>query len=201
MKKLLTTLFVLTLVTAVFTGPIFAHNLQRQMGHYNNDHHYNSETRNYNRIELSQDQIDQIAKIREDFYNQTEEIRTQIRDLKYKLNNLEFRGASRAEIGEVEDQIEELLIKMDEKRANNQEKMESVLTEKQLDLLAENRSSYDRGFTDDSARGYSDQMFLGHHNNFGPGMMGMMHWGSFENRDGNRNNRDYNRGYGSGWCH
>ncbi|MGM0549005.1 MAG: Spy/CpxP family protein refolding chaperone [Bacillota bacterium] len=203
MKKVLTSLFVITLIAAVFTGTIFAHNSQRQMRDYNENHHYNSETRDYNRIELNQEQLNQIADLRDDFYNQTEKLQAQIRDLKYELRNLEFRGASNKEIGEIEDQLEELLVEMDQKRAEHQQKIESVLTDEQLDLLAENRSqyqeNYQRRFKDDYNRSTDNRMFLGHHNGFGPDMMGMMGWGFSGNRNGNR----YHQGYGSGpgWCH
>lgn len=206
MKKLLTSLFVITLIAAVFTGTIFAHNSQRKMRDYDENHHYNSESRNYNRIDLSQEQINQIADLREDFYNQTETLQKQIRDLKYELSNLEFRGASNREIGQIEDELEELLAEMDEKRIEHQQKMESVLTDEQLDLLAENRDqyqeNYERRFDQDYNRGNANHMFLGHHNSFGSGMMGMMGWG-FSGRDNNPSGRSYNQnyGYGPGWCH
>lgn len=153
MKKLLSILLVLAFVVTVFTGGIFAHGPQSKMGSSANQPRFNEDSREfgigYNRIELSEEQINEIADLRNEFYNETEELRDQLRDLNYELRELEFRGASNAEIGEVEDKIEEVLVQMDEKRVSNQEKIESVLTEDQLALIEENRLNYEdrsRGF-------------------------------------------------------
>jgi len=216
MKKVLVSLLVMAFVVTVFTGGIFAQGPQSKMGAANNQNRYNMSDRDfgvgYNRIELSEEQINEIADLREEFYNETEKLRDQLRDLNYEIRDLEFRGASNAEIGQVEDQIEEILVQMDEKRITNQEKMESVLTEEQLNLIEENRLNSEERFqgrfnSDFGPRsqstgrnGYS--MF---YNNFGHGMMGR---GFSDSRDNNLGygmmGRGYNNqafGYGSGWCH
>ena len=146
MKKLLAALLVMTFVVTVFTGGIFAQGSKTMMGSANNQPRYNADGREYgagyNRVELSEEQINEIADLRNEFYNETEELRDQLRDLNRELRDLEFRDASNAEIGEVEDRIEEVLIQMDEKRTANQEKMESILTEEQLNLIEENRLGF-----------------------------------------------------------
>ena len=218
MKKLLTALLVMVVLGAVFTGAVFAHGSQSNMGAANNQPRYNAGEKNYgdgvgyNRIELSQEQINEIADLREEFYDETDELRDQMRDLNREIRDLEFRGASNAEIGEIEDKIENILIKLDEKRAANQQKMEAVLTEEQLNLIEENRLNTEDRFQDRNnndfglgsqrigRRGYSS-----FNSGFGYGMMGRGFSGSRNNNFGYGmghrayNNRDF--GYGAGWCH
>src|SRR6056297_3650535 len=120
MEKLLTGLMVIVLTAVLLTGAVSAHGPQSKMGAANNQPRYNMSDRDfgtgYNRVELSEEQINEIADLREEFYNQNEELRDQLRDLNREIRDLEFRGASNAEIGEIEDQIEELLVQLDEKR-------------------------------------------------------------------------------------
>ncbi len=218
MKKLLTGLMVMAFVVVLFSGGVFAQGAQSKMGAANQPR-YNMSDRDfgvgYNRVELSEEQINEIADLRNEFYNETEELRDQLRDLNHEIRDLEFRGASNAEIGQVEDQIEELLVQLDQKRTANQQKMESVLTEEQLNLIEENRSnfeesiqgrfknnlrsnfqrSYGRGgasrfnseFGGRGMRGRS-RGFFGSRDQYGSGMMGR-----------NYQSRDF--GYGPGWCH
>ena len=218
MKKLLTSFLVMIFVLTVFSGGVFAQGPNSHMGSTNNQSGYNSDRREYNtgynRIELSEEQINEIADLREEFYNETEELREQFRDLNRELRDLEFRGASNAEIGEVEDRIEEVLIELDEKRISNQEKIESVLTEEQLNLADENRFNaqerYEEGFNNDfrnrSQRSYSRDGYSRFDNYFGHGMMGRGFSGRrYDGFRGGRsyNNRDFGYGpsYGPGWCH
>lgn len=197
MKKLLIIFLVMAFVVTVFAGGVFAHGSQSKMGAANNQPRYNMSDRDlgvgYNRVELSEEQINEIADLRDEFYNETEELRDQLRDLNRELRDLEFRGASNAEIGEVEDKLEGVLIQMDEKRSANQEKMESILTEEQLNLIEENRLNYEERFqgrfNSGFGHGMMDRGFSGSRNDdFGNGMMGRSY-----------NNRDF--GYGAGWCH
>lgn len=214
MKKLLTALLVMVVLGTVFTGAVFAHGSQSKMGAANNQPRYNSDQRNYGvgylRVELSQEQINEIADLREEFYNETEELRDQMRDLNRELRDLEFRGASNAEIGEIEDKIEAVLVQMDEKRIANQERIESVMTEEQLQQVEENRLNY-------------EERFQGRNNNeFGPRShmeYGRDGYANFDDRfshrmmgrgfSGNRNDRfrssrnynDRDFGFGGGWCH
>ena len=93
----------------------------------------------YNLVELTDSQTDKIAEFRDEFYNDTEELRDEMRSLNREIRDLEFRGVSNAEIGEVEDKLEEVLTEMDEKRIDHQEKLESILTDSQLETIEENR--------------------------------------------------------------
>lgn len=217
MKKLLTALLVMVVLGTVFTGVVFAHGSQSKMGSAaNNQPRYNSGERsygvNYNRIDLSEEQINEIADLREEFYNETEELRDQLRDLNHEIRDLEFRGASNAEIGQVEDQIEEVLVQLDEKRTANQEKMESVLTEEQLNLIEENRlNNEDRfqgrsnnDFGPGAQRNYGRDGYSRFNFGFGHGMMGRGFSGSRDQYGSGMMGRNYQSrafGYGPGWCH
>jgi Spy/CpxP family protein refolding chaperone len=217
MKKVLTVLMVMAFVVTMFAGGIFAHGPQSNMGPANNQPRYNMSDRDfgtgYNRVELTEEQINEIADLREEFYNETEELRDQLRDLNRELRDLEFRGSTNAEIGEVEDKIEEVIVQMDEKRITNQEKMESVLTEEQRNLIEENRLNaeerfqgrFNNDFGPGSQRSYGRDGDLRFKSGFGHGMMGRGFSGSRDDSFGygmmgrNYNNRDF--GYGPGWCH
>jgi len=215
MKKLLTALLVMVVLGAVFTGAVFAHGSQSNMGAANNQPRYKAGERNYgdgvgyNRIELSQEQINEIADLREEFYNETEELRDQMRDLNRELRDLEFRNASNAEIGEVEDKLENVFMQMDEKRMANQENIAEVLTEEQLNLIEENRlgnedrfqGRFNNDFGHHSNRSYGRNGHSRFNDGFGHGMMGR---GFSGNRNDGFNSRNYNDrefGYGAGWCH
>lgn len=215
MKKLLTGLLILMLVGTVFTGAVFAYGSHSKMGKSNGHYNYNGDDSGYGngylRVELSQEQIDQIADLRNDFYNETEELRDQFRDLKRELRDLEFRGASNAEIGEIEDKIETVLIKMDEKRLENQEKIKSVMNEEQLKIIEENRLNYEEGFQgrfndnfgpkSDDNYGNRDRHSM-FNSGFGHGMMrGFFSGSRHHGFNGRRNFEDRNLGYGPGWCH
>lgn len=216
MKKLLTTLLVMVFLGTVFTGAVFAQGPGSMMSSSNYQPRYDGDQREYgvgyNRIELSEEQINEIADLREEFYNETEELRDQMRDLNREIRDLEFRGASYAEIGEVEDEIEAVLVQMDEKRIAHQEKIESVLTEEQLAAIEENRLNYEdrfqgrynNEFGPGHHMGYGRRSFsnrgFGHHgfDGHGYGMMGR----GFNGRgidDSFRSGRGF--GYGAGFCH
>ena len=215
MKRLLTVLLVMAFIVTAFAGVSFAQGSQSKMGAANNQPRYNAADNGnygigYNRIELSEEQINQIADLREEFYNETEELRDQMRDLNFELRDLEFRGASNEESGAVEDKIEAVLVQMDEKRTTNQEKMEAVLTEEQLALAEENRQNFegrfqgrfDNDFGPRSSRSYGKNRHSGFRDDFGSGMMGRnFHGNRNDSFRGSRayNNRDF--GYGPGFCH
>ncbi|MGP3779669.1 Spy/CpxP family protein refolding chaperone [Halanaerobium saccharolyticum] len=214
MKKLLISLMVLAFVVSVFTGAVFAQGPQSKMGPAANQPRYNEDAGEfgigYNRVELSEEQINEIADLRNEFYTQTEDLRDQLRDLNRELRDQEFRGASNAEIGEIEDKIEEVLVQMDEKRLSNQEKIEAVLTEEQLALIAENRQNYEEryqnrfnnDFGPGSQRGFGRSGYSRFDEDYHYGMMGRSNFGA--RSGGFRSGGAYNRsvsGFGPGWCH
>lgn len=224
MKKLLTILLVISLL-GISAGIVFAHGPHHQIdrGHYRNRYDQGEAYRNdYQRIELSQDQLDQIADLREEFYNQTEDLRSELRTLNRELRDLEFRQASYDKIEEVEAEMEDLLVQLDEKRSAHQKDIEAVLTEKQLSLIEENYyqsgKRFNQDFKDDfnyrhqngfnrhpqfsdrrdsfSGRGFSS---FGHHRGFG--MMGMGR-GFYRGHHGyQRDGYGSGFGFGPGWCH
>jgi len=216
MKKLLTTLLVMVFLGTVFTGAVFAQGPGSMMSSSNYQPRYDGDQREYgvgyNRIELSEEQINEIADLREEFYNETADLRAQLQDLNREIRDLEFRGASYAEIGAVEDEIETVLVEMDEKRIAHQENIEAVMTEEQLQQIEENRLNYEERFQgrynnefgprsqmDYGRNSFSNRAF-GHHgfDEYGYGMMGR----SFNDRGRTgsfRSNRGF--GYGAGFCH
>ncbi|MGM0549384.1 MAG: Spy/CpxP family protein refolding chaperone [Bacillota bacterium] len=139
MKKILAVLLVMGFIAVSFTGISFAQGPGMNSGGRN----YNSQSRGtdvgYNLVELTDSQTEKIAEFRDEFYNDTENLRDEMRNLNREIRDLEFRGASNAEIGEVEDKLEEFLTEMDEKRIDHQENLESILTDSQLETIEENR--------------------------------------------------------------
>lgn len=229
MKKLFTILLVMTFAATAFAGIGLAQGPQGHMGstgpRYDGDRNYED---GYNRVELNEEQINEIADLREEFYNETEELRDQLRDLNRKRRDLEFRGADYSEIGKVEDKIENVLSQLEQKRIDHQDKIESVMTEEQLERIEENRLNseerYQNRFDRDYRSSYGPRsgqfgrgrssFGRGRHHGFaydGYGMMGrfnagfdrggygMMGFNSDFGYRQNRSNRSF--GPGAGWCY
>lgn len=230
MKKLFIILLVMTFAVTSFAAVGLAQGPQGQMGgtgpRYNSDRNYED---GYNRVELNEEQINEIADLREEFYNETEELRDQLRDLNRERRDLEFRGAAYAEIGEVEDKIENVLSQLEERRISHQEKIESVMTEEQLRRIEENRLNYEERYQNRSDRDYRSSYgprsgnfggrgrssfgrgrhhgsaydgygMMGRYNTgFGHGGYGMMGFNSASGYRSNRSNRSF--GPGAGWCY
>ncbi|PUU88795.1 MAG: hypothetical protein CI947_1841 [Halanaerobium sp.] len=98
-------------------------------------------------IELLTDyQIEKIMGFKDEFYNDTEELRNELKSLIREIRDLEFRGASDAEIREVEDKLEQVLSKIDEKRIEYQKNIESILTGSQLETIEENHFKFQETF-------------------------------------------------------
>ena len=210
MKKLFIILLVMTFAVTAFTAVGLAQGPQGQMGA--KGARYDADSRsykdNYNRIELNEEQVNEIADLREEFYNETEDLRDQLRDLNRELRDLEFRGANYAEIGEVKDKIEDVLSQFEQKRVAHQEKIESVMTEEQLQRIEENRSNYEERFqgsykndfgprSDKRRNSFSNRGFRHHNGNSGYGMMGRFNYNF--SYSPNRSNRSF--GHGAGWCY
>lgn len=125
-------------IAVSFAGVGFAQGSGMNSGGRN----YNSQAKGtgvgYNLVELTDSQTDKIAEFRDEFYNDTEELRDEMRNLNREIRDLDFRGASNAKIGEIEDKLEEVLTEMDEKRIDHQENIESILTASQLESIEEN---------------------------------------------------------------
>lgn len=218
MKKTLTALLVMILVGTAFTGLAAAHGPQSMMGRgYNRNFSSNSQGRynnEYNRIELSDEQINEIANLRDEFYDESQNLRNELRDLNREARNLEFQGAAYSEIAKVEDRIEDLFEELDAKRAAHQKKIEAVLTQEQLEMIEDNRRNYEdrfqgrynnefgpRSHMGFGRNGFSNRGF-GHHNGYGMmgghGMMngyGMMGgYGGYGMMNGHGMMRGYNFG-------
>ena len=198
MKKILTGVLVMTFLVTAFVGLTYAHGPQGKGG-YNSGYNANPGDYGigYRQIELTESQLDKISEYREEFYNESEELREKLRDLNWELRDLYMTDASNEEIGAVEDRIEAALEELEQMRAANQEKIESILTEEQLQQIEENRVSFERRFEDEDfdrfGRGYSDNRFndrFSYRSHMGPGMMGQ----------GFNNNFGPYGGYGPGAC-
>lgn len=139
MKKTLTVLLIMGFIAVSFAGFSFA----QGPGMNSDGRNYNSKAKStgvgYNLVELTDSQTEKISDFRDKFYNDTEDLRDELRSLNREIRDLEFRGASNAEIGEVEDKQEEVLNEMGEKRIEHQENLESILTDSQLETIEEKR--------------------------------------------------------------
>ncbi len=209
MKKLLTGFLVMTFVVTAFVGMTYAQGPQAKSGRsYNNEaHNYGTD---YRQVELAESQIDKMSEYRAEFYNESEELRDQLRELNWELRDLYMKDAANEEIGRVKDEIEVLAEEMNEMRTANQEKIQSILTDEQLQVIEENKENFQNRFDDDRSGRFNRD------SQFGPGMMDRRSGSSsFQGRDfdqgygmrsssrGNRFNQDFAgfSGYGPGFCH
>jgi Spy/CpxP family protein refolding chaperone len=209
MKKLLTGFLVMTFVVTAFVGMTYAHGPQGKYGA-----EYNQDSRNfgsgYSQVEMTESQIDKMSEYRAEFYNESEEIRDQLRELNWELRDLYMKNATNEEIGRVKDEIQVLAEEMNEMRIENQEKIQSILTDEQLQMIEENSANFQNRFDDDRFGRFNRD------SQFGPGMMdGRSGYRSFQGRDfdqgygmrsgmmGNRFNQNFDgfSGYGPGFCY
>ena len=162
MKKLVLTLLVTALLVGLGAGVTMAQGPQAARGMGSAGRQMNSFSQNRSQgmglfqVELSDSQIDEAADLREDFYNSTSELRDERRDLNREIRDLEFRGASNAEIGEVEDKLEEIDAEFEVKREEHIAEMELILTDEQLENIEEFQSEYGRRLDDGFFRGYGN---------------------------------------------
>ena len=159
MKKLLLTLLVTVLLVGLGAGATMAQGPQAGKGigsagnQMNNFSQNRSQGMGLFQVELSGSQINEIADLRDDFYNSTSDLRDERRDLNREIRDLEFRGASNAEIGEVEDKLEEIDAEFEAKREVHLAEMKSILTDEQLESIEEFQSEYGRRLDDGFVRG------------------------------------------------
>jgi Spy/CpxP family protein refolding chaperone len=209
MKKLLTGFLVLTFVLTAFVGMTYAQGPQGKYGRVNSDD-ARSYGIGYRQIELAESQIDKMSEYRAEFYNESEELRDQLRELNWELRDLYMKDASNEEIGKIKDEIEVIAEELSQMRAANQDKIQSILTDEQLEMIEENRVSFQNRFDDDRFGRFNRDF------QSGPGMMdGRSGYRSFQGRNfdqgydmrsgmrGNRFNQDFDgfNGYGPGFCH
>src|SRR6056297_2167478 len=105
MKKLLTGFLVMTFVVTAFVGMAYAQGPQGKYGGFNSNDASNYGI-GYRQIELTESQIDKMSEYRAEFYNESEEVRDQLRELNWELRDLYLKNASNEEIGRVKDQIQ-----------------------------------------------------------------------------------------------
>jgi len=162
MKKLVLTLLVTALLVGLGAEATMAQGPQAGQGmgsagrQVNNFSQNRSQGMGLFQVELSDSQIDEAADLRDDFYNSTSDLRDERRDLNREIRDLEFRGASNAEIGEVEDKLEEIDAEFEVKREEHIAEMELILTDEQLENIEEFQSEYGRRLDDGFFRGYGN---------------------------------------------
>jgi Spy/CpxP family protein refolding chaperone len=159
MKKILLTLLVTALLVGLGAGATMAQGPQSSKGMGSAGRQVNSFSQNRSQgiglpqVELSDSQIDEAADLRDDFYNSTSDLRDERRDLNRELRDLKFRGASNAEIGKLEDKLEEIDAEFEAIREDHITEIKSILTDEQLESIEEFQSEYGRRLDDDFVRG------------------------------------------------
>ncbi|MFW6280647.1 MAG: Spy/CpxP family protein refolding chaperone [Halanaerobium sp.] len=187
MKKLLTVFLVLTFVLTAFVGMTYAKGSQGKYGRVNSDEARSYGTA-YRQIELTESQIDKISEYRAEFYDESEELRDQLRELNWELRDLYLKNASNEEMGRIKDEIEVVAEDLSQMRAANQDKIKSILTDEQLEIIEENRTSSQNRFDDHRFGRFNKD------SQSGPGMM--------NRKSGSRNFQGRNfDGHGPGFCH
>lgn len=234
MKKVLTTLLVIFLIGGIFAGGVLAQGPNHHMNRgpyrsgYDNQRDYRD---GYQRIDLSEEQLNEIADLREEFYNESEGLRAELRSLNRELMDLEFRRASYEEIDKVEAEIDDVLSELDDKRLAHQKNIESVLTEEQLNIVEENRYQAEERYNNRYDGRFDSRNNYGHHGagrrdwgdrrnsydryddygyRYGHGMMGMMGMmgrgrgmmgRGFPGSNYGYGGHHRGRGFGPGWCY
>ncbi|ADQ14451.1 Spy/CpxP family protein refolding chaperone [Halanaerobium hydrogeniformans] len=156
MKKILTGILVLTFLITAFVGMTYA---QRPMDRANHDQQQGSmhfaqrgSGMGYQELDLTESQVDRMSELREEFYNDTSELREELRALNWEMRDLRLKNASNAEIGAVQDEIDVIVSQLNEKRLEMQENMHNYLTDEQLALIEEARSDFQGRFGEKGSR-------------------------------------------------
>lgn len=183
MKKIITGILVMTFLITAFVGMTYA---QRPMGRTNFDQRQSSmhlDQRgfgmSFEQIDLSESQIDRMAELREDFYNDSSQLREELRALNWEIRDLRLKNASNTEIGAVQDEIEIIVSELNLMRTELQERMQNLLTDEQLAQVESNFNNFQGRFGDRDFRANRHSSLRT--NRF--------------NQKGNRSN------FGFGWCH
>lgn len=170
MKKILIGVLVLSFLVTAFVGMTYA---QRPMNRENFNHRhdglYHSQRAvgmmgfgmNFEEINFTESQIDRMSELREEFYNDSSQLREDLRALNWEIRDLRLKNASNAEIGAVQDEIEVILSELNEMRFEMQEKMQNLLTDEQLELLEAREDAYqgrfgEKGFRSNRGHNFSD---------------------------------------------
>ena len=154
MKEILKVSLFIGFITVILTGVSFAQGLRINSDVKNHNSQATSEGVGYKSVELTDYQIEKIMGFKDEFYNDTEELRNELKSLIREIRDLEFRGASDSEIREVEDKLEQVLSKINEKRIEYQKNIESILTDSQLETIEENHFNFQGTFNNsDTSKG------------------------------------------------
>ncbi|GAB6100562.1 hypothetical protein JCM16358_24410 [Halanaerocella petrolearia] len=89
-------------------------------------------------LNLSDDQLNQIEELRDEYYHQAEDIMDQLRDKNYELHELYFeQNASRDKVVGLQEEVNGLRNKLIKLRTNFYWKLRNVLTDDQLEQFAD----------------------------------------------------------------
>ncbi len=142
MKKLIVTTMILSLIV-LGTGNFL---VEAQMGpggagqgyrmHNTPNPYYQQD--NFNVLNLEEEQLDQIEDLRDDFFDQREEVIEELREKRLSLREAILEGLTEQEISDMETEVAELQNKLTEMRTEHLKNMRNVLNEEQINMLLEN---------------------------------------------------------------
>ena len=194
MKKIISTVLVLGLLVAGFSLSIDAFG-GPQGGPGNKGYNQNRSqvTSDYNNpLDLSEEQIDQMEGIRDDFYSNREELQEKLQETNYELKEVLRENGSDGEVASLRTKINNLQSDITNLRINYWEKVQNVLTDEQVAEMKELEEEYGKvGFG----------MYGGMNSRFGYSDQGNFQGGFGRGVKGNRNYNYSRRGFRTncGW--
>lgn len=177
---------VLGLIVSGISAQTMAFGGHGMMGGGFRGNYYNNQAQpgyNYQPMDLTEEQEEELAKLRDEYFAKTDELRIELRDINWEMRDLYGEEDSSEEFDLLEEKMNGIYDQLEEIQADHQEKVTAILTEEQLEELEEN--SYGQNFRGPGMMGYGLGMM-----GYGPGQM--------HNFMGNRFNSGFNRGFGMG---
>lgn len=142
MKKLIVTTMILSLIV-LGTGNFL---VEAQMGPkvagqgyrmHNTQSPYDQQN-DFNVLNLEEEQLDQIEDLRDDFFDQREEVIEELSEKRLSLREAILEGLTEQEIADLETELAELQNQLTELRTEHLKNMRNVLDEEQINMLLEN---------------------------------------------------------------
>ncbi|MCF8009406.1 MAG: Spy/CpxP family protein refolding chaperone [Halanaerobiales bacterium] len=147
MKKIIVSTLILSLVVLgvgnyvvdAFGGPgggfRFDNDIQRP--YYNQ-----TQTQTNSVLELSEEQLDQIYEMREEFFTNRVEITEMLQEKRFELRDEILKNESSEKISELEEEIAVLQEKINQTREDYLTQIREILTEEQINILVESESGF-----------------------------------------------------------
>lgn len=142
MKKLIVTTMILSLIV-LGTGTFL---VEAQMGpggagqgyRMHNTPNLYYQQNNFNVLNLEEEQLDQIEDLRDDFFDQREEVIDKLSEKRLSLREAILKGLTEQEIANLETEVGKLQNHLTELRTEHLKNMRNVLNEEQINILLEN---------------------------------------------------------------